>query len=104
LAVLNPARAAALPEVKTVRELGYAELEIDGMSGIFASSALADAVAERVAGDVAEICRDPQVRGRLEAAGHKVLSGTTGELRSGIERERSRVAEVAKLIDIRNAQ
>ena len=35
LAVANPSRAATLPDVKTARELGYPELEIEGLAGIF---------------------------------------------------------------------
>jgi hypothetical protein len=32
------------------------------------------------------------------------LSGTTEELKSGIEKQRSAVSELAKIIDIRNPQ
>ncbi len=35
LAVINPTRAAALPELQTARELGHPDLEIDGLAGIF---------------------------------------------------------------------
>ena len=35
LAVANPSRAATLPDIKTARELGYPELEIEGLAGIF---------------------------------------------------------------------
>ena len=104
LAVVNPTRAAALPDLKTVRELGYPELEIDGLSGIFAGKAMSDTLRVRIAADVAAICREPDVRRKLEAGGQNVLSGTTEELRGGIEKQRAWVGEISKIIDIRNPQ
>jgi tripartite-type tricarboxylate transporter receptor subunit TctC len=104
LAVANPTRAAALPDVQTARELGHPELEIDGFAGFFGGKAMSEALRNRVATDVAAICREPDVRRKLEAGGHNVLSGTTGELKAGIARQRMRVGEIAALIDIRNAQ
>jgi tripartite-type tricarboxylate transporter receptor subunit TctC len=104
LAVVNPTRAAALPDLQTARELGYPELEVDGLAGIFGSKAMPEALRNRVAADVAAICREPDVRRKLEAGGHNVLNGTTEELEVGIARQRAWLGQVTKLIDIRNAQ
>jgi tripartite-type tricarboxylate transporter receptor subunit TctC len=104
LAVINPTRAAMLPDVKTARELGHPELEIDGLGGFFGSRVIPEALKQRIAADVAAICLDPEVRHKLEAGGHDVLSGTTQELRAGIAKQRAWLAEINKLIDIRNAQ
>ena len=104
LAVVNPGRAATLPDIKTVRELGYPELEIDGLAGIFGGKALSEALRNRIAADVAAICRDADVRRKLEASGHNVLNGTTEELKQGIEKQRAAVSEITKVIDIRNPQ
>ena len=104
LAVINPTRAAALPDLQTARELGYPELEIDGLAGIFGGKATGEALRHRIAIDVAAICRDPEVRRTLETGGHNVLSGTADELKAGIARQRAWVGEITALIDIRNAQ
>jgi tripartite-type tricarboxylate transporter receptor subunit TctC len=104
LAVVNPTRAATLPDIMTARELGYPELEIDGLSGIFGSKLMSEATRNRIAADVAAICRDSGIRRNLEAGGHIVLSGTTEELRAGIEKQRAAMSGVVKLIDIRNPQ
>ena len=104
LAVANPGRAATLPDVKTARELGFPELEIEGLAGIFGSKIMPEAVRDRIAADVAAICGDADVRRKLEAGGHNVLSGTTEELKAGIEKQRSAMNELAKIIDIRNPQ
>jgi tripartite-type tricarboxylate transporter receptor subunit TctC len=104
LAVINPARAATLPQLPTARELGYPELEIDGLSGIFGGAAMSDELRNRIAADVAAICQEPEARRKLEAAGHNVLGGTKDELQAGISKQRAWLREVTKIIDIRNAQ
>jgi len=104
LAVINPSRAAALPDVKTARELGYPELEIDGFAGIFGGRDMPEAVKRRIAADIAAVCADGEVRRKLEAGGHNVLAGTADELKSGIERQRGWLADIRQLVDIRDAR
>jgi len=104
LAVINPSRAAVLPDVKTVRELGYPELEIDGFAGLYGGRNMPEPVKARIAADVAAVCADSEVRRKLEANGHNVLTGTADELRIGIERQRSWLAEIRQLVDIRDAR
>jgi tripartite-type tricarboxylate transporter receptor subunit TctC len=104
LAVINPTRAATLPDVKTARELGYPELEIEGLAGIFGRGDMPQAVRNKIAADIAAICSDTNIRSKLEAGGHIVLSGTTEELKGGIEKQRSAMNELTKVIDIRNPQ
>jgi len=104
LAVINPTRAAMLPDLETARELGHPELEIDGGGGLFGGKAISDALKKRIADDVAAACRDPEVRRKLEAGGHNVLGGTTQELSTAIAKQRAWLAENNKIIDIRNAQ
>ena len=104
LAVINPTRAAALPELRTARELGHPELEIDGLAGIFAGTIMSKELRNQIAADVAAICREPEARRKLEAAGHNVLGGTTGELKAGIAKQRAWLNEVTRIIDVKNAQ
>jgi tripartite-type tricarboxylate transporter receptor subunit TctC len=104
LAVVNPTRAAALPDIKTVRELGHPELEIDGLAGIFGSKAMSETLRARIATDVAAICGDSEVRRKLQAAGHNVLNGTNEELKAAIAQQRASMRELTTIIDIRNAQ
>jgi tripartite-type tricarboxylate transporter receptor subunit TctC len=101
LAVINPTRAATLPDIKTVRELGYPELEIDGLAGIFGGRAMSEALRERIAADIAAVCAEPDVRQRIEAGGHQVLAGSRAELQGGIARQRAWLGEADRLIDIR---
>ncbi|WP_439374811.1 Bug family tripartite tricarboxylate transporter substrate binding protein [Bradyrhizobium sp. DASA03120] len=104
LAVINPTRAAALPELQTARELGHPELEIDGLAGFFAGTVMSTELRNRIAADVAAVCQEPEARRKLEAAGHNVLGGTTGELKAGIAQQRAWLNEVTRIIDVKNAQ
>ena len=103
LAVINPSRAAALPDLQTARELGHPDLEIDGLAGIFASPGMSAELRNRIAADVAAICREPEARRKLEAAGHNVLGGTADELQAGIARQKAWLSEIIGVIDLRNA-
>ena len=104
LAVINSTRAAALPDLPTARELGYPELEINGLAGIFAGKAMPDSLRAKISADVAAVLQEPEVRQKLEAGGHNVLGGTAEELTAGMVTQRAWVAEISRLIDIRNAQ
>jgi len=104
VAVINPTRAAALPELQTARELGHPELEIDGLAGIFAGTTMSTELRNRIAADVAAVCQEPEARRKLEAAGHNVLGGTTSELKAGIAKQRAWLNEVTRIIDVKNAQ
>jgi tripartite-type tricarboxylate transporter receptor subunit TctC len=104
LAVINPTRAAALPELQTARELGHPELEIDGLAGIFAGTIMSTELRNRIAADAAAVCQEPETRRKLEAAGHNVLGGTTGELKAGIAKQRAWLNEVTRIIDVKDAQ
>jgi len=104
LAVMNPTRSAALPDLQTARELGHPELEIDGLAGIFAGTMISAELRSRIAADVAAICQEPEARRKLEAAGHNVLGGTADELKAGIAKQRAWLSEVSGIIDVKNAQ
>ena len=104
IAVANPTRSAALPELPTVRELGYPELEIAGLAGVFGGRDMPEAVRKRIASDIAAACRDPELRRKLESSGHIVLDGSAERIASTIANQRAAIAEVSKLIDIRHGR
>lgn len=104
LAVANPSRAALLPDIKTVRELGYPELEIDGLAGFYAGKAMSETVRTRIAADVSDVCANADIRRKLEAGGHIVLGGTAADLKTRIEGQRAQLSDLRKIIDIRNPQ
>jgi tripartite-type tricarboxylate transporter receptor subunit TctC len=104
LAVVNPVRHVLLPDLPTVRELGYGELEVDGLAGLFSSPTMDTALRQRIASDIAAVAREDDVRRKLEAGGHIVLGGDAEQLATTIARQRKSLAELTKMIDIRNPQ
>jgi tripartite-type tricarboxylate transporter receptor subunit TctC len=103
LAVVNPLRAALLPELPTVRELGFSELEIDGHAGIFGNRTMAEPLRQRIAADIAAVGRELALRRKLEAGGHIVLAGPAEELAATIERQRKWIVELKALVNLRDA-
>jgi len=90
LVVTSVTRSALLPDVPTVVELGYPDLQITEVMGIAAPADTPAPVIQRLNGALNEILSDATVRVRLEAAG-VTPSGSTPEafasyMRNSIER------------------
>jgi tripartite-type tricarboxylate transporter receptor subunit TctC len=103
LAVTSPERAPGLPDVPTVAEAGFPEMEIEGLTGLFGWRDIPPALRDRISADVRAVSGDPSVRSRIEAGGQHVLGSTPDEFSAAIERQRSRIREMARIVDLRNA-
>jgi tripartite-type tricarboxylate transporter receptor subunit TctC len=97
LAVTNHARAPAIPNVPTALEEGYPSLEFDGLVGYFATAEMPQAVREKIATDVREVAKDPQVVQRMTATAQIISAGDGKEFAESIAQQRAQVAAVAKL-------
>jgi len=76
LATTAPRRLAVLPDVPTVRELGFAQMEIDGWNGLFAPAKTPRDVLDRLSKEAVAAVRHPDVVKRLtEIAAEPVGSG-----------------------------
>ncbi len=69
LATLSATRASALPEVPTVREMGFPNLELLGWNGFFAPARTPPPVLERLQREIAAAARHPDVERRIREAG-----------------------------------
>ena len=69
IATLAAARASALPDVATVREQGYANLEMLGWNGFFAPARTPEATLGRLHQQIAAAARHPAVAGRITELG-----------------------------------
>jgi len=103
VAVASPVREPSLPDIPTVAEAGFPEMEIEGLAGLFGWRGMPPALRDKIAADVRAIATDPSVRSRIEASGQHVLGGTPDEFSAAIERQRSRIQEMARIVDLRNA-
>src|SRR5882757_4369360 len=91
-----PQRMAPLPEVPTVRELGFPNLELFGWNGFFAPAKTAPAVIAIIQVEMAKAARDPDVKKRLAELGAEVIGSTQDELAAVL---REQVAKVRPLVE-----
>ena len=103
LALTNPKRAVALPDIPTTTELGFNDLAIDGLTGLFGPQNLPMAVRERIAADVREALKDPAINQRLSATGQVVNPGTPAEFAAAIEEQRETVRKIGQVLGLKAA-
>jgi tripartite-type tricarboxylate transporter receptor subunit TctC len=102
LAVTSPERQSSLPDVPTVAESGFPEMEIEGLAGLFGWRDMPLGLRDRISADVKAVAADPLVRSRIEASGAQVLGGTPTEFSAAIERQRTRIEQINRIVDLKN--
>ena len=80
-------RIAELPEVPTVRELGYPALEADGWNGFFAPAKTPREVIARLQKEVAAAVKHPEVAKRLMEIGAEPVGSTPAEQDAILKRQ-----------------
>ena len=78
LGTTGPTRAAALPDVPTMKEQGYPSLEFSAWFGIMAPARTPPELLTRLSTDVQKAVRAPEARSKFEEAGFRA-TGTTAE-------------------------
>ncbi|MCW5258555.1 tripartite tricarboxylate transporter substrate binding protein [Verminephrobacter aporrectodeae subsp. tuberculatae] len=79
LAVTDTTRLAALPEVPTVGELGYPQLQLLGWTALYAPRATPPAVLAKLQHTLKETLQSPQVRAKLQAMGDTETDALIGD-------------------------
>jgi tripartite-type tricarboxylate transporter receptor subunit TctC len=88
LAYGGKTRHPAFPDVPTVSELGYAEVDANVWVGLFAPIATPPAALQRMERDVAAILRDPGFKEReIDGKGYDLVGGNGQELARHIRQE-----------------
>jgi tripartite-type tricarboxylate transporter receptor subunit TctC len=96
LATLSPTRMEPLPDVPTVREQGYPNMELFGWNGFFAPAKTPPAVIATIQAEMAKAARDPDVKRRLGELGAEVIGSTQEQLAVVL---REQVAKVRPLVE-----
>jgi len=105
LAVTSRNRAPTAPEVPTVKEAGYPELELESLVGLFGPRGMPSELRERIAVILGEVAAaDPVIATRLAVTGQIVNVRGPAEFAAAIERQRGKLAEIAKILGIKSAQ
>ncbi|MFD0667022.1 Bug family tripartite tricarboxylate transporter substrate binding protein [Ramlibacter sp. MAHUQ-53] len=88
LAYGGKVRHPALPDVPTVGELGFPEVDANVWVGLFAPKAMPAAAVDRIHRDVTAVLREPGFKEReVDAKGYDLVAGTPQELARHIRQE-----------------
>ena len=96
LATLSPRRTGPLPDLQTVREQGFPNMELFGWNGFFAPARTPPAIIATIQAEMAKAARDPDVKRRLAEVGAEVMGSTQEELGKVL---RDQVAVVRPLVE-----
>jgi tripartite-type tricarboxylate transporter receptor subunit TctC len=79
LAMTNPRRSAAIPEVPTMAEAGVPNFELTGWLGLFAPAGTPRAVVDRLYREMLKTISSPEIRERMPAWGYEPVGTTPDE-------------------------
>ena len=101
LAVLNAARAPALPTVPTSKEAGYPDLLMDSWYGVMAPAGVRSDIIERLNGELRKIMHAPDTVKQLNRVGIDAVTNTAAEFQAFFRADTERWAKVIKDANIR---
>ena len=101
LAVMSPERSAAFPEAPTMKEAGYAQLEVETWYGAFAPAGTPAPVVGRVNADVNALLQQPDVRDILAKQGMVPRGGSPERFGDMVRKELVRWARVVSAAKIK---
>lgn len=101
LAITTPARHPAWPEVPTMREAGFADMDIALWTGILAPAGTPPAIIRRLQDEVARVLKLPDVRERIVALGIDPVASTPEEFSRVIAADIVKWTAVAKAANIK---
>jgi len=102
LAVNNKTPVEILPGVPTARAAGFPSLEVEGLTGVFGTKVVSDAIKDKIAADVKAVSlADNMIEDRLKATGQVMNVGGAKEFTDSINEQHANVAAVVKAIDLK---
>ncbi len=96
LATPSPRRLAALPDVPTLQELGYAGLAIEGWMGVFAPAGTPAEAVKTLAAALDKVLRAPELQARLDGRGVAVSAADGAQFARKLQAEFTTWQHVAR--------
>jgi tripartite-type tricarboxylate transporter receptor subunit TctC len=96
IAITSPNRDKDLPNVPTMREAGFAELETSGWQGLVGPAGMPKEVVQKLQGALKKVLSNPDVRERLEKSGTPITERSSAEFANFIKAENDRWVSVIK--------
>jgi tripartite-type tricarboxylate transporter receptor subunit TctC len=102
LATLAEKRTTALPDVPTVRELGFPNMELRGWNGFFAPAKTPEAIIARLHEEIVKAAQHPEVQRRMAEVGAEPVGSSPAEfgqaVNEQIEKVRPLVSELKLIV------
>ena len=93
-------RIATLPNVPTVRELGFPDLELEGWNGLFAPAKTPRDIIDRLQREVAAAVRHPEVAKRLTELGAEPVGSSPAEQEAMLKRQMDQFRPVIRAMKL----
>ena len=93
-------KSVALPNVPTVRELGFPNLELQGWNGFLAPKGTPEAVLARLQQDIAAAVKHPDVQKRMNDVGAEPSGSTQAEMRDMLRKQVGQVRPVVEELNL----
>jgi tripartite-type tricarboxylate transporter receptor subunit TctC len=96
IVVTSAERSEVLPEVPTMREAGYPELEATNWSGIVVPAATPAAVIARLNAEIVRALRSPEIQEKFRGHGATAVPTTAEEFGAFLQSESARYTKVVR--------
>jgi tripartite-type tricarboxylate transporter receptor subunit TctC len=96
LAVTGPRRDPNLPDIATVKELGFAGMESAGFQGLVGPAGLPKDIKEKIAAELAKVLASVEIKSKFSAAGSEAHFRTPEGFTNHVIAENDKWAEVIK--------
>lgn len=100
LAVTGQSRSPLLPEVPSVKELGYPDLVAYAWAGVIAPPGTPSAIVNRLSSELAATLQEPEIRAKLAAISTEAVGSTPAEFADFLAMEQKVNGELIRKLNI----
>ena len=100
LAVVEPKRSAAMPQLSTAIEQGLKDVAVEGWYAVLAPKGTPQPVIDRLNKEINTILAMPDLKQKVEQTGEVVLGGTPADLAKRVKADYDRYGEIVRRLKI----
>ncbi len=101
LATTSGKRSSAVPDIPTMKEAGYGEVDVVGWNAIHVPAKTPQAIIQKINADVNRLIKAPEMQERMIAAGFEPAITTVAEFDAFVKKDFNKYAKVIKEAHIR---
>jgi tripartite-type tricarboxylate transporter receptor subunit TctC len=94
LAITSTQRTSLSPDIGTVLELGFPDLHLEGLVGLFGQKSLSPAAVAMIADDVFAAVSKPDIAEKLLATGQTPKPGRAAEFAQAVEEQEAQIRKI----------